>query len=232
MAEASRPASDPPPLLSSSPMKTSSSRSTTDLAVGGCSSNVTWEFRSPASKPYQSTWNRQPTWGSLSGWSSNASPSILTVVLFPGGSAAPAGEVPPNPTSQVPLVISANAMMNGTTRGAHPSRGPRTGSGLDMAQPSCSVPQPASPPLTCGLRACYTSPHQSSMTRLTRPRVTELNSTTALVVENRERAVDRRLTATTQCDDDVRGATLERARPASTRRPSDLASAPAKSTTT
>jgi hypothetical protein len=85
--DASSPASDPPPLLSSSPMGTVSVSSTTSLPVGGCTSNVTCEKRSPSSNPYQSTWKVQPTWGSLSGWLSNSTPSILTVPLLPGGSA-------------------------------------------------------------------------------------------------------------------------------------------------
>jgi hypothetical protein len=49
--EASSPASDPPPLLSSSPMKTSSVRITTGFPVGGCTSKVTSAKRSPSSKP-------------------------------------------------------------------------------------------------------------------------------------------------------------------------------------
>jgi hypothetical protein len=43
VSEASSPASDPPPLLSSSPMKTVSVSRTTSLPVGGCTSNVTCE---------------------------------------------------------------------------------------------------------------------------------------------------------------------------------------------
>jgi hypothetical protein len=51
VADASRPASDPPPLLSSSPMKTVSVRRTRLGPVGGCDSNVTFANRSPSSKP-------------------------------------------------------------------------------------------------------------------------------------------------------------------------------------
>jgi hypothetical protein len=49
--DASRPASDPPPRLSSSPMKTVSVRRTLVGPVGACDSNVTFADRSPSSKP-------------------------------------------------------------------------------------------------------------------------------------------------------------------------------------
>jgi hypothetical protein len=51
VAEASSPASEPPPLLSSSPMATVSVRSVCTGPVGGCASNVTVASRSPSSKP-------------------------------------------------------------------------------------------------------------------------------------------------------------------------------------
>jgi hypothetical protein len=49
--EASRPAVEPPPLLSSSPMNTVSVRSVFTGPVGGCASNLTLAFRLPWSKP-------------------------------------------------------------------------------------------------------------------------------------------------------------------------------------
>jgi hypothetical protein len=51
VSDASRPASEPPPLLSSSPMKTVSVRSVRAGPVGGCDSNVTVASRSPSSNP-------------------------------------------------------------------------------------------------------------------------------------------------------------------------------------
>ena len=51
VADASRPASDPPPRLWSSPMGTLSVRRTLLGPVGGCDSNVTLADRSPWSKP-------------------------------------------------------------------------------------------------------------------------------------------------------------------------------------
>ena len=51
VSEASRPACEPPPRLSSSPMKTVSVSSVRAGPVGGCDSNVTSAKRSPSSKP-------------------------------------------------------------------------------------------------------------------------------------------------------------------------------------
>jgi hypothetical protein len=83
---ASRPSSEPPPALSSPSRGTWSSRIVTIFPLGGHTSNVTSDS-APESKPYQSIWKVQPTCGSLSGWTSNSTPSTLTVPLFPGGSA-------------------------------------------------------------------------------------------------------------------------------------------------
>jgi hypothetical protein len=81
---ASRPSSEPPPALSSPSRGTWSSRIVTIFPLGGHTSNVTSDS-APESKPYQSIWKVQPTCGSLSGWTSNSTPSTLTVPLFPGG---------------------------------------------------------------------------------------------------------------------------------------------------